>query len=152
VNSSRVFYVPCSARGHQQHPTRLSIAGVAKLPALFQKDGCVTAGTRAALSLFIYNFNRSPISVHFCSCHNVRNVCVATIMNAPLPPGNASGISDGAGAIVLASESAASKHNLKPIARVLGYHISGTNAFSVEFVCLLLAPFPILPPAVIHFA
>jgi hypothetical protein len=39
--------------------------------------------------------------------------------------GNASGISDGAGAIVLASESASSKHNLKPIARVLGYHISG---------------------------
>jgi acetyl-CoA acyltransferase 2 len=39
--------------------------------------------------------------------------------------GNASGISDGAGAIVLASEAAASKHNLKPIARVLGYHISG---------------------------
>lgn len=39
--------------------------------------------------------------------------------------GNASGISDGAGAIVLASEAAAAKHNLKPIARVLGYHISG---------------------------
>ncbi len=62
-------------------------------------------------------------------------------MNAPPPsppsPGNASGISDGAGAMVLASESAASKHNLKPIARVLGYHISGKNAFSVEFMCLL---------------
>jgi acetyl-CoA acetyltransferase len=41
--------------------------------------------------------------------------------------GNASGISDGAGAIVLASEAAASKHNLKPIARVLGYHISGAS-------------------------
>jgi acetyl-CoA acyltransferase 2 len=68
-----------------EHPRPdATLEGVAKLPALFQKDGCVTAG-------------------------------------------NASGISDGAGAIVLASESAASKHNLKPIARVLGYHISGVD-------------------------
>ena len=44
--------------------------------------------------------------------------------------GNASGISDGAGAIVLASEAAASQHNLKPIARVLGYHISGKTSSS----------------------
>jgi hypothetical protein len=104
-----------------------------------------------ALSHFIRDFNRLPISVHFCSCLDVQIECVATIMNTP--PGNASGISDGAGAIVLASESAASKHNLKPIARVLGYHISGKNAFSVQFMCRAVsAVLPSLPPAVIHFA
>jgi acetyl-CoA acyltransferase 2 len=78
-----------------------SFPGVAKLPALFQKDGCVTAG-------------RLPFAI---PSH-------ALLLITP-GAGNASGISDGAGAIVLASEAAASKHNLKPIARVLGYHISG---------------------------
>jgi acetyl-CoA acyltransferase len=34
--------------------------------------------------------------------------------------GNASGVNDGAAALILASEEAAKKHNLKPIARVLG--------------------------------
>ncbi|MGR3563446.1 MAG: acetyl-CoA C-acyltransferase family protein [Heliomarina sp.] len=41
--------------------------------------------------------------------------------------GNASGINDGAGAIVLASASAAEKAGLKPRARVLGYAHSGVR-------------------------
>lgn len=39
--------------------------------------------------------------------------------------GNSSGIGDGAGAIVLASEDSVSKHKLKPLARVAGYSIVG---------------------------
>ena len=39
--------------------------------------------------------------------------------------GNASGISDGAGALIVASEDAVKTHNLKPIARVVSYGIAG---------------------------
>jgi len=41
--------------------------------------------------------------------------------------GNASGICDGAGAIVLASEDAVKANNLTPLAKLLGYHISGCD-------------------------
>lgn len=41
--------------------------------------------------------------------------------------GNASGISDGAGAILLASEEAVKKHNLTPLARVVSYQVSGVD-------------------------
>lgn len=41
--------------------------------------------------------------------------------------GNSSGIGDGAGAIVLASEESVNKHKLKPLARVVGYSIVGCD-------------------------
>lgn len=41
--------------------------------------------------------------------------------------GNASGISDGAGAVLLASEDAVRQHNLKPLARVVSYQVSGVE-------------------------
>lgn len=41
--------------------------------------------------------------------------------------GNSSGIGDGAGAIVLASEESVSKHKLTPLARVAGYSIVGCD-------------------------
>lgn len=41
--------------------------------------------------------------------------------------GNASGICDGAGAILLASEEAVKKHNLKPLARLVGYAYVGVD-------------------------
>jgi len=41
--------------------------------------------------------------------------------------GNASGICDGAGALVLASEDAVKKHNLKPLARLVGYSYVGCD-------------------------
>ncbi|KAJ7423029.1 3-ketoacyl-CoA thiolase, mitochondrial [Pitangus sulphuratus] len=41
--------------------------------------------------------------------------------------GNASGVCDGAGAIILASESALKKHSLTPLARVVAYHSSGCD-------------------------
>ena len=40
---------------------------------------------------------------------------------------NASGICDGAGAIILASEEAVKEHNLKPLARVVSYGITGCD-------------------------
>ena len=41
--------------------------------------------------------------------------------------GNSSGVNDGAAAVVLASEDAVSKHNLKPLARVVGYSVVGCD-------------------------
>jgi len=40
---------------------------------------------------------------------------------------NASGVCDGASAVILASEEAVAKHNLKPLARLVGYGISGCD-------------------------
>lgn len=42
--------------------------------------------------------------------------------------GNASGISDGAAALVLASEDAVKRHSLTAMARVVGYWVSGVDA------------------------
>eukprot|EP00126_Sphaerothecum_destruens_P002526 Sdes_comp15955_c0_seq1m5104 len=42
-------------------------------------------------------------------------------------PGSASGICDGAGAILIASEAAVKKHNLKPLARIVSYHVEGVE-------------------------
>jgi len=41
--------------------------------------------------------------------------------------GSASGISDGAGAVIIASEAACKEHNLKPLARLVGYGIAGVE-------------------------
>jgi len=41
--------------------------------------------------------------------------------------GSASGICDGAGAVIVASEDAVKKHNLTPLARIVGYGISGCD-------------------------
>lgn len=40
---------------------------------------------------------------------------------------NASGICDGAGTIILASEEAVREHNLQPLARLASYHVSGCD-------------------------
>jgi acetyl-CoA C-acetyltransferase len=45
--------------------------------------------------------------------------------------GNASGINDGAAALVLASAEAVSKHNLKPLARLVGYAHAGVEPASM---------------------
>jgi len=47
--------------------------------------------------------------------------------NGTVNAGNASGISDGASCVVLASEAAVAKYNLQPLARVLGYGIAGCD-------------------------
>eukprot|EP00941_MAST-03F_sp_MAST-3F-sp1_P004528 g4528.t1 len=41
--------------------------------------------------------------------------------------GNASGICDGAGAVVVAGESALTEHGLEPLARIVSYHVSGVD-------------------------
>ena len=41
--------------------------------------------------------------------------------------GNASGICDGAGAVILASEAAVEKHGLKPLARLVAWHVAGVD-------------------------
>jgi len=40
---------------------------------------------------------------------------------------NASGVCDGASAVIIASEEAVAKHNLKPLARLVGYGVSGCD-------------------------
>jgi len=41
--------------------------------------------------------------------------------------GNASGVNDGGAAVLLASEDAVTKHNLKPLARLVGYSVVGCD-------------------------
>lgn len=41
--------------------------------------------------------------------------------------GNASGVCDGAGSIILANEETVKEHNLKPLARLAGYSVSGVD-------------------------
>ncbi|XP_032115322.1 3-ketoacyl-CoA thiolase, mitochondrial [Sapajus apella] len=41
--------------------------------------------------------------------------------------GNASGIADGAGAVIIASEDAVKKHNFIPLARIVGYFVAGCD-------------------------
>lgn len=41
--------------------------------------------------------------------------------------GNASGINDGAGAIVLASKKAVEQYGLKPLAKIVSYHVEGVD-------------------------
>lgn len=68
-----------------EHPRgKATIEELNKLPAVFKKNGTVTAG-------------------------------------------NASGICDGAGAIILADEETVKAHNLEPLARFAGYHVSGVE-------------------------
>ncbi len=50
---------------------------------------------------------------------------VNTIDGATVTAGNASGLNDGAAALIIASEAAARKHNLTPIARILGGATAG---------------------------
>lgn len=47
--------------------------------------------------------------------------------NGVVTAGNSSGISDGAGSLLLASKDALTQHNLKPIARLIGYHVAGVE-------------------------
>jgi len=47
--------------------------------------------------------------------------------NGTVTAGNASGISDGAGAVILASEAALKEYNLTPLARLVGYGIAGVE-------------------------
>lgn len=47
--------------------------------------------------------------------------------NGTVTAGTASGICDGAGAVILASEEACKEHSLKPLARVVGYAVAGVD-------------------------
>lgn len=47
--------------------------------------------------------------------------------NGTVTAGNASGICDGAGAIILADEDTVKSLNLKPLARFVSYHVSGVD-------------------------
>ena len=47
--------------------------------------------------------------------------------NGTITAGNSSGITDGASATVLISEDEATRHNVKPLARIIGYGIAGVD-------------------------
>jgi acetyl-CoA acyltransferase 2 len=49
--------------------------------------------------------------------------------NGTVDAGNASGICDGAGSVILASEEACNKYGLKPLARVTGYGVAGCDPY-----------------------
>jgi len=67
-----------------EHPRATTLESLAKLPAVFKKNGTTTAG-------------------------------------------NSSGICDGAGAVILASEEAVKKHKLTPLARLTAFSITGCD-------------------------
>jgi acetyl-CoA acyltransferase 2 len=91
VFKDEIVSVPVKVKGKVQsvevdeHPRPdTTLETLAKLPAVFKKDGTVTAG-------------------------------------------NASGVSDGAAAVVLASEDAVKNRGLKPLARIVGYCSVGVD-------------------------
>ncbi|CAF3067564.1 unnamed protein product [Rotaria socialis] len=47
--------------------------------------------------------------------------------------GNASGVCDGAGAVIICDEESLKKYNLKPLARLVGYHVSGVEPTLMGF-------------------
>jgi acetyl-CoA C-acetyltransferase len=47
--------------------------------------------------------------------------------NGTVTAGNASTLNDGAAAVVLATKAAAQKHNLKPLARIVGFYDAATE-------------------------
>jgi acetyl-CoA acyltransferase 2 len=47
--------------------------------------------------------------------------------------GNASGVCDGAAAVIICSEEALKKHNLQPLARVVAYHVSAVEPTLMGF-------------------
>lgn len=47
--------------------------------------------------------------------------------NGTVTAGSASGICDGAGAVIIASEQAVKEHGLQPLARFVSYHVSGVD-------------------------
>lgn len=53
--------------------------------------------------------------------------------NGTVTAGNASGICDGAGAVILCNEEAMKKHKLQPLARLVGYHVSGVEPTLMGF-------------------
>ena len=54
--------------------------------------------------------------------------------NGTVTAGNASGICDGAGAIILADEETVKKNNLTPLARFVSYHVSGVDPKIMGFL------------------
>jgi len=47
--------------------------------------------------------------------------------------GNASGVCDGAAAVIICNEEALKKYNLKPLARIIAYHVSGVEPTIMGF-------------------
>lgn len=53
--------------------------------------------------------------------------------NGTVTAGNASGICDGAAAVIICSEEAMKKYKLQPLARLVGYHVSGVEPTLMGF-------------------
>lgn len=85
-----------------EHPRpQTTLDGLKKLKSIFKENGLVTAGSA---------------SVRF-----IRKLC------SQITDRYFQGICDGAGALVLASEEASNKNNLKPLARILAYSTIGVD-------------------------
>ena len=128
-------------------PMGMTGENVAEKYNVSRKDSdeqALTSQTRykAALDAGYFNEEIAPVTLQTkkgevkmdCDEHP-RSVTAESL--AKLPPvfkkdgtvtaGNASGICDGAGTIILASGEACKKHNLKPLARLAGYSIAGVD-------------------------
>ncbi|GMF32216.1 unnamed protein product [Phytophthora fragariaefolia] len=79
---------------------------------------------KAGRKLEMFDVDESPRSVDMAKLAKLKPVFKK---DGVVTAGNASGISDGAGAVLLASEEAVKKHNLTPLARVVSYQVSGVD-------------------------
>ena len=124
-----------------------------KLPTVFKKDGVVTAGldsprvlclcARVAFLLdFLHHlsyYSPVPCTCLVCVCVSCVCVCVCVCVCAsPLSlflsvrlcaccAASASGICDGAASLLVADAETVKQHNLKPLARVVGWSVAGVE-------------------------
>lgn len=92
-----------------EHPKpQVTMEALAKLPTVFKKGEGKLEKCFSRVTAFFNDLNR---------------IFVGGVVTA----GSASGICDGAGALIVASEAAVAKHNLKPLARIVGYGIAGCD-------------------------
>ncbi len=88
---------------HDEHPRETTLESLLKLKPVFKEDGLVSAGNASVSIIIILLY----LKIYNLFCFQ--------------------GICDGASAIVLASESAAVKHNMTPLAEVVGYGLAGVD-------------------------
>ena len=139
-----------------EHPRETTLEKLGKLPPVFKENGVVSAGN-ASVSTDITGYICQYTFHTYLMCrllfttpctHITHTVCAYTTciciyilfhrhIHTMTPTVDAAvrmlglfplqGICDGAGAVVLASEEAVNQHNLKPLARVAGYSVSGVD-------------------------
>jgi acetyl-CoA acyltransferase 2 len=83
----------------------------------------VTVGSKKSTELFAKDEHPRPLT----TLEGLTKLPPVFSHNGTVTAGNASGIADGAASLILASEAAVAKYNLKPLARLVGYSVAGVD-------------------------